>query len=222
MRTILLFFIVLYGCGKQSALYFDEGPMTVSPALVRSISYKEIKAKVFDKSCIGCHGDSGGVSLESYTAAYQHLEAIRRTVLLRKSMPKSPFKSLTRSQLEMVTAWLEAGGPEKPLDGSDPGESDETELNPTFASIKTHILDKKCLSCHSVGNEAARIPLTTRDDLLNSPLDIVLPGDPDESGLMIVIEAGARKFMPPTRSGITPVTEEQKRVIREWIEKGAN
>ena len=221
MRTIFLLFIVLYGCGKKSALIFDDGSVSVSPALIRSVSYKEIKEKVFDKSCIGCHGDSGGINLESYTAAYQHLEGIKQTVLLRKNMPKAPYKNLSRTQLEIVTAWIEAGGPDKPLDGSDPGETEETELKPTFASIKNHILDKKCMSCHSAGNSAARIPLSTREDLINSPLDIVVPGDLDESGLLIVLEVGSRKYMPPVTSGISPVTEEQKRVIREWIEKGA-
>jgi mono/diheme cytochrome c family protein len=83
------------------------------------------------------------------------------------------------------------------------------------------ILENKCLSCHKPGEHAGHIPLSTRSDLLNSPLDLVIPGKPDESGLMIVVSPGARKQMPPMDSGIAPLTKNQRDLIRTWILNGA-
>jgi uncharacterized membrane protein len=65
------------------------------------------------------------------------------------------------------------------------------------------------------------VPLETINDLINSPLDIVIPNNPEESGLFILIQEGVRGKMPPINSGITPVTPEEIAVIKEWINQGA-
>jgi uncharacterized membrane protein len=185
------------------------------------VSYKEVKLKVFDVSCVSCHGESGGIDLDSYSSVVDHLQNIKNTTVLRDTMPKAPYKKLTPTQRELLSAWIEAGGPERPLNGTDPGEIEPIEIKPTYSSIKKEILDKKCLSCHGQGGSVSRIPMETRENLLDPTFEIVIPGNAVDSAIMFVVEPGARKFMPPAKSGISPVNEDEKRVIKEWIENGA-
>jgi uncharacterized membrane protein len=94
-------------------------------------------------------------------------------------------------------------------------------LEPTFKSLRENLIEPKCIECHSAGGEAELTPLATREDLVDSPLEIVIPGNPDDSALMIVLRPGARKPMPPPDSGVAPVSEEDLKVIEEWIRSGA-
>lgn len=218
MRPLFLLLFFLFGCGERGRLFFDAGPTPISQELIRSTSYKEIKEKIIDTSCISCHDKEEGTNLESYQNIVNSISKIKHTVFVTKTMPKKPFKTLNSTQLELLTAWIKAGIPEKPLDGSDPGEIVVEELKPNFESIKKLVIDRKCLACHSAGGSAERIPMNSQDDLINSHLEIVVPGSPDDSGFMIVTETNARRFMPPKKSGISVVSEEERKAIYEWIQ----
>ena len=191
---------------------------SVPAELVNKVSFQDVNTRVFATSCTPCHGSSGGVNLETYQSAKQNLESIRQAVLIERRMPKAPYAPLNREQLEILSAWIQAGGPEFPIEQQPP---DTPELEAKFASIKSLILDVKCLRCHSVGGTAERVPLTSLEEILNSPLDIVLPGNPDESGLILVLQEDARKPMPPPSSGISRVKPEEVEVIKQWILNGA-
>lgn len=209
----------------MSALTFNVGndDIKVSEALIRSISYQEVNEKVFQLKCIGCHGSSGGVNLETYKSAASHLEGIKNSTVVRRTMPRSPVKSLTKNELELVAAWVAAGGPDAPLDSPTSGGSSGggPVLEPTYESIKKQIIDRKCLSCHTAGGSAHRMPFNTREELLDETYEVVIPNNPDESGFLIVLKPDARKPMPPKDSSFSAVTESEKAVIREWILKGA-
>lgn len=209
----------------MSALTFNVGndDIKVSEALIRSISYQEVNEKVFQPKCIGCHGSSGGVNLETYKSASSHLEGIKNSTVVRRTMPRSPVKSLTKNELELVAAWVAAGGPDAPLDSptSGGGSGGGQVLEPTYESIKKQIIDRKCLSCHTAGGSAHRMPFNTKEELLDDTYEVVIPNNPDESGMLIVLKPDARKPMPPKDSSFSAVTESEKAVIREWILKGA-
>lgn len=228
----------------MSALTFNVGndEIKVSETLIRSISYQEVNEKVFQPKCIGCHGSSGGVNLETYKSASSHLEGIKNSTVVRRTMPRSPVKALTKNELELVAAWVAAGGPETPLDGSTSGGTtsggtsggttsggstsggstgEGPVIEPTYVSIKKQIIDRKCLSCHTAGGSAHRMPFNTREELLDDTYEVVIPNNPDDSGMLIVLAPDARKPMPPKDSGFSAVTESEKAVIREWILKGA-
>ncbi len=90
-------------------------------------------------------------------------------------------------------------------------------LEPNFESIRANIFEPKCLGCHSEGGRAEHIPLGTLDDILNSPRELVIPGNPDESGITLAIERQDEKRMPPPpRRG--PLSSEEVAAIRKWIE----
>ncbi|HLD74044.1 MAG TPA: c-type cytochrome domain-containing protein [Bdellovibrionota bacterium] len=97
----------------------------------------------------------------------------------------------------------------------------DQELNqPTFAVINQKIFQGKCMSCHGPSGSAKRVSLEPRDALLNSPLDLVIPENPDESGLAIAISRTDKKRMPPEKSG-PPLSTTEIAIIKKWILQGA-
>jgi len=143
-------------------------------------------------------------------------------------MPKLPTPSLTPAEVLLFAAWFEAGAPEKSLN-SQAGIFGGSVLNPlpevplvaTYESIRANILAVKCIACHSGTEKGARVPLNTLEDLIDSPREIVAPGSPEDSGLLIVTMESAHKRMPPRDSGITALKDHELAIIEEWISNGA-
>jgi hypothetical protein len=82
--------------------------------------------------------------------------------------------------------------------------------------------------CHAPGKPTARVPLVTWKDLLESPLDIVIPGNAAESGLILsVTHEDPDKLMPPPRdkegkpTGYSPLSAREIQVLMDWINRGA-
>jgi uncharacterized membrane protein len=195
----------------------------VSKELLESISYQEVKNKVFIPKCISCHGSSGGVNLENYSNARSFLDQISKSALVEKSMPKAGSEVLTSDEYLLLVAWIKAGGPETPLNGGNtPPPLPVEMLKPEFASIKKLIIDRKCLSCHKPSGEAPRVLLNTVKEMIDSPLEIIIPGNPEESDLILTLDReNSIKPMPPMDSGISGITPEELETVREWIRKGA-
>lgn len=191
--------------------------------MAETVSFQQVKTEVFSQKCLACHGNAGGVNLESHASAHGHLDSIRRTALQTKSMPKAPVEGLNNRQYEVLSAWIDAGGPKDPIghdehDEETPAPSPE-ETSAEFLKIRKKILTAKCLSCHTAGEHAGHIPLGTRNDLLSSPLKLVIPGNPDASLIYTITAPGARNMMPPM--GVKPLSKAQREMIRAWIIKGA-
>lgn len=100
-------------------------------------------------------------------------------------------------------------------------------LDATFASIKTNILDVKCLGCHKVESKskAKDIPFETEAQVVNGSSDLgalIVPGRPAESMLYRSIVSdekirGRAKVMPPKDSPHPAVTPSEQHVIAAWI-----
>ncbi|GEM_PF-3359494 len=103
----------------------------------------------------------------------------------------------------------------------------EAALEATFASIKTNIIDAKCISCHKADSKsnAKDIPFETEAQVVNGSTDLgalVVPGRPAESMLYRSIVSdekirGRAKAMPPKDSRHAPVTASEQHVIAAWI-----
>ena len=183
------------------------------------LSFETVQTIVFQQSCNRCHGSAGGINLETYQNIKQNLAAIERVVFKTKSMPKG--SSLSDDQLAVLGAWIEIGAPEKPGGGTSPTPAPEPEpLKATFESIKANIISKKCLYCHSGNGSAKHIPLGTLDDIVNSPREIVIPGNADESGIVLAVERDDDKRMPPPTEG-AGLSDIEKQIVRDWITNGA-
>ena len=209
--------ILLSACNshlaKESAVAGGDVPSFSKGQL----SYAIVNQYVFAPKCVQCHGHSGGVSLETFAAVSQNLTAVEAAVRAG-SMPKAPAPPLTTSEEQLLADWIAAGAPEQASGGGD--VPPPPALEPKFASIHDLVFAKKCLHCHNAAGSAKDVPLDTAQDLLTSPDDLVLPGDPANSYLAIVITPGARRQMPPVSSGLT-LTNNEINVIKEWIKNGA-
>jgi uncharacterized membrane protein len=183
-----------------------------------AMNYTFIAENILKPKCISCHGNSGGVNLESYESVLSQQHKIHQSVFVEHTMPKKG--ALSDAEMRLLWHWLDMGCPKESENGGS-GTPIPDPLKPTFDSINSHIFQVKCVTCHSPGQSAKRIPLT-KDFILNSPLELALPGNPDESGLVIAVERTDEKRMPLAKEGYGPLSDEEKKTIREWISNGAS
>jgi mono/diheme cytochrome c family protein len=97
---------------------------------------------------------------------------------------------------------------------------EETECDPNmiyFVNDVLPIIQSNCAfsGCHGGGSAADGIELST----YNGIMDIVNPGNPNDSELYDVITETGGDIMPP--SPYAPLSSEQIQTIREWILQGA-
>jgi uncharacterized membrane protein len=227
-RIIKLLGVIFLVTGCNSYVEKQRGNPILPPSnfKISELNFSSVYSQVFRPNCISCHGSSGGVNLESYDAVKSQISKIYQSTVVQRRMPKAPAPALTQEQLGLLNAWIEAGAPQD--SGAEGGTPVPAPLEPNFESIKSHILEVKCLSCHSPGKPVARIPLVTRDDLLNSPLDIVVPGNADESGIILAVtNKNPGKRMPPESdeqgdaTGFSPLSENEIQILKNWINNGA-
>jgi uncharacterized membrane protein len=216
----------------------DRAPNQPNDKLVNltKLDYGVVAEYVLKPSCTGCHGQVAGVNLETYDSVFRKLSLVEEQALKRRTMP--PQGGLTACQTELLQAWIAAGAPyiasqpapvltacggSKLNPALPPTSSPAPPTGPvaaTYASIDKNIIQPKCLSCHSSGGVADRVPLGTLSDLLTSPLEIVIPGSPDESGLIIMVSRTDAKRMPPPAAGPS-LSISEVNAVRAWIEQGA-
>lgn len=226
MKLLVLFFTILIFIGSFVGCNYSilttgnnadlDYKMKMSTTEQAKLSYSLINSEILQTKCIGCHGNSGGVNLETYQNIFDNLSKIKTSVFSKKTMPKN--NSLTAEQEKMLWNWIELNAPEYAQTPENEPQSEP--LTPTYSSIYKNIFAPKCISCHSPGNQAERVPLD-KEELLDSPLELVLPNNPDESGLVIAVERTDRKRMPPEKEGYAPLKDEEKSAIRKWIADGA-
>lgn len=218
LSFLVLALIFMFGCNytKLKNVNGDNSRFSLPPDQKAQLSYGLVDAQVLGPRCVACHGTSGGVSLERYSDVMANLDKIKNAVFVTHTMPKRG--DLNDREMSILWSWIEIGAPEQaPGCGN---ECNPPPLEPTYDSIKQNIFERKCVACHSPGKPAARVSLE-KNDLLNSPLELALPGNPDESGLVIAVERNDDKRMPPAKEGYSPLKTEEKSAIRDWIQNGA-
>jgi hypothetical protein len=87
-------------------------------------------------------------------------------------------------------------------------------LEPTYSSLKATIFGPRCEKCHSGGEPAGRIDLSTYDAMMGGPV-VIRPGSPGTSRLYKAVATGR---MPKRGTKLSP-TELQ--AVESWILRGA-
>lgn len=98
--------------------------------------------------------------------------------------------------------------------------SSSAPLEATFESINKNVFLKTCKDCHNENGTGKRV-LLDKDSLIDSLLQLIIPGNPGESGLVVDLERKDDKRMPPAEDGYAALPESTIAVIRKWIENGA-
>ena len=227
MRVFLLLALAT-SCNYKIVKDPQNREISVPGEMLETVSFEQVKEEVFVPKCITCHGNAGGVNLESHVSAHKHMDAIRKATLESKTMPKAPLSPLSDYQYEVVTAWIDAGGPDRSHRDTQ-GGIPETPVGPgpvdpngklSFETIKKEVIVKQCLSCHIPGEDGGKVPFVTRENLLSSPLKLVVAGKPEESLFYTITAPGAMNMMPPYP--VNPLSPKQRKMIQKWIAEGAN
>lgn len=221
----LLFFLIIgmlfVGCNYSKVkVPTDNEKFNLPPQEKLQLSYNYVFQKVFVTNCTSCHNSSkagGGVNLATYAETVKHLDAIKNSVFgARPTMPKDG--DLNDEEKSVLWSWIDMGAPELPRSGTDVPPPEP--IVPTFESIDKNIFQVTCIKCHTPGESGERI-LLTKEALLNSPLELVIPDNADESGLIIALERDDDKKMPPPKDGYSPLKPEELKAVRDWINNGA-
>jgi len=90
-------------------------------------------------------------------------------------------------------------------------------LQPTFASVQKHIIQSKCMSCHSGASAPHGIDVSSYDKIMNNAVfpPLVIPGNPESSSLYTAAASGR---MP---KGAAPLQEMELKALYGWIKNGA-
>lgn len=73
------------------------------------LDFTSVKARVFQPSCIGCHGSAGGINLSTYASVKRSITRIKSVVNANRMPPSSPLPSAEKNLLNL---WIDAGAPE--------------------------------------------------------------------------------------------------------------
>jgi hypothetical protein len=123
-----------------------------------------------------------------------------------------------------------APAPSKPANESNqPNSNQNTDaLNPVeptlnFASIQAQVLRTNCMECHSVGGRTGgrRIPFDTYEQVMQSDLGLVIPGQPEKSLLVSTTLLNDADRMPPPNWRAAPLDPASIDLLKEWIRRGA-
>src|SRR5579883_1354710 len=82
------------------------------------------------------------------------------------------------------------------------------------------VLEKRCLHCHGAETHKGGLSLSSRAGLLRGGESgpAVVPGKPDESLLLDMVEGDAPEMLQKDR----PLSKEQVAGLRRWVEQGAH
>jgi hypothetical protein len=98
--------------------------------------------------------------------------------------------------------------------GAQPPPSYSKDIRPFF--------QKYCFQCHSGKDPKGGLDLTTYQGLKmgGNTDDGFVPGKPDESKVVLLLEQKSRPIMPPKNAKLQPAAAEI-RLVRDWIKAGA-
>ncbi len=103
------------------------------------------------------------------------------------------------------------------------GDTAKSEKTIDFATDVRPILSDKCFACHGpdAGQRATEFRLDQKESALSADLGLIVPGNPQASELVRrIFSSDPDEVMPPA-DHLKKLTDQQKQVLKEWIEQGA-
>lgn len=216
--------LTLVSCGNS--FEFKEGPaddftgrfnFSASELTFENISKRILNNKINNsKSCNECHI---GYKDYSFVASESEREKILSAVL-EERMPKNQ-PALSDELKALLTAWVDAGAPlDDGTTNTQPIEPIEEELEATWASLSREVFFPKCVQCHNPNGQAKFLDLSTRQKFFEQRKELLNNLENAESSFLIEVITDPVEPMPPVSSGLERLTDEEVKIVIEWIEKG--
>lgn len=184
------------------------------------------------RTCMECHA-TGNRSMNTAEKVLAQKDSILGAINKESMPPRSGgYKPLTACEKQILETWIDdqlhnrlevqkvkdlpaCAGAEAPK--AKP-KTDFKTLEVSFENLKTEILEPKCLSCHTT--ETAK--KTVLEDVAHINEKGLLKEKAEDSILyQITVPGMYKRFMPPTRTGIAPLTADELDYMKRWIESGA-
>lgn len=213
---IILSSILLSSCGNYVDSKFSEETIKTEQLEVLSSSFDSIKTSILSSRCISCHQQ-----YNNYDNVIQELTSIQAAIDSNR-MPKTGGP-LSDSQKAVFAAWVNKGAPEKNGDVIKLPAPNKLEAN--WKSINQNIITPKCLVCHNPQGQAKFLDLSNRQSIydkrnkLYGGIKLINFDNPEESYLVQILN-DEEEPMPPVWSNINRLTDEQVKIIKEWITLG--
>ena len=166
--------------------------------------------------CTGCHGYNGmGSNKDAPALAGRNFEELHGKLVAFKKKKTSimglQLAKFSQADLKDLAAYFSS------LKKSSRGEA-------SYARDIEPIIQWRCVSCHTAGGEGSEksgLNLTSYDALMEGTSqggNLIVPGSPTTSSFMVMVTRKDHLRMP---FGAPPLSDDEVRVIRNWIDQGA-
>ncbi|HXF27383.1 MAG TPA: DUF1549 domain-containing protein, partial [Bryobacteraceae bacterium] len=215
---------------------------TVPVAAQTAVSYEHDIAPIFQQACSKCHGgdtamaslrlDSeadimkGGASGPAIVPGNSAGSLLVKRILGMGDAPRMPMggDALPDASIKLIRAWIDQNDFAHAAAQSQPAPAAQThesaKESPLFATKVRPILAARCYGCHGDKVQQNGLRLDSLASILKGSDSgkIVTPGKSGESRIVRRLEAQERPQMP---YGGPPLSSDQIKVIRQWIDAGA-
>lgn len=180
--------------------------------------------EILSAKCLSCHNPDkpeGGISditdlnfLLYYRLVIPAQPEISDVIRVIKDGTMPPGGGVSTTELQALNRWILEGLIDDSGNVAIPDGS--ATLEARYSSIKTRIINTKCLGCHSGGNPSGGIDLTTYANTVAN--NIARAGNPGGSRIVNALERPGNDFMP--RNGAR-LPASDIAIVRQWIQDGA-
>ena len=245
LMKIIFLLLLLAGCSlrKSDPMNLDGGAAVEDTTLFQTdkLDYKIIREQILQKHCLSCHSEKGGnkgdVNLETYETVFENRIQVRAEVFAGSMPPeRAPNLKLSKAQSTAVIDWIDAGAKKDATDTTPPVVVEPPVVEPPpaveppiveppatvepppvgppptaefyFADVFESVIKTNCLKCHSAaGKNKGNLNFETYKNVFDSRFEI--KSDIED------------RQMPPKPPKGMPLTDEQRNLILNWLERGA-
>jgi uncharacterized membrane protein len=228
--------VLLVGCNEptlKTGLRTEDAAQAAFQACDVPLAYESVK-EIFTTRCQSCHQAGSSDSIANYSDVFR----IKDSIFFEVGNDFMPDNGpLAADQKKLMMAWLQAGAPEtseqvfacetnenKSVPAEPAPTPSPTPVTPapgprTYTELRAKILVPKCMTCHSADGSAMLYDFTDYASIV-SLTDIFDRSNPADSVMIQVVKKVGRGQMPPVRSGIPRLTDEEIVLLQGWIEDG--
>jgi uncharacterized membrane protein len=230
LKSVIILWTLFALLGCHYKIMKESGESAPNGELAaETLDFAVIKNEVIQPRCLECHSPGGAadfIPLVTYNDVKANLADIKADIA-DDSMPKNRAP-LTARQKQLVNSWIDAGAPEtvtanpvpkpEPPAGPTPPPA-ETQPTPEppaqvaldWLSVQTLVINKACMDCHAAPKNRGDVNLETYQ---NTFINLALVEQQIRGGTMPIGK-------DPVTGEKRKLTDEQKKLILDWIQAGA-